>query len=40
MVDRIATLDEVLAGMQKSKTPRGDRAAQRMRLMEMERRGW
>lgn len=36
MVDRIATLEEVLAGMVKSKTPRGDRADQRLRLMAME----
>ncbi len=36
MVDRIATLEEVLSGMMKSQTPRGDRADQRLRLMEME----
>lgn len=36
MVDRIATLEEVLAGMQKSPTPRGDRADQRLRLSAME----
>ncbi len=35
MVDRVATLDEVLAGMSRSKTPKRDRAERQLGMMDM-----